>query len=127
MADNVEAKMKILDQLEKKEITAAEAERLLNELSKPAETEEPEVKTTVKKGKIFRIDIRSSDGDKVNVQVPIHFARTLVNGSKKFGTTRLSNIELDFEQIFDMIDEGQIGQLVNIESADGDTVKVYVD
>ena len=127
MAKNVKEKMKILDQLEKKEITAAEAETLLSELKNPAEAEETVAQPTVKKGRIFRVDILSSDGDKVNVQVPIHFARTLVNGSKKFGTTKLADVDLDFEQIFDMIDAGQIGQLVNIESADGDTVKVYVE
>ncbi len=127
MADNIDAKMRILDQLEKKEITAQEAERLLGELNKPAEETPAEVTPRSKRARLLRVDIKSSDGDKVNVQVPINFARTLMHGSKKFASTKLANVDLDLEEVFNMIDAGEIGQLVDIESADGDIVKVYVD
>ena len=119
MKQNVKAKLEILEQLENKTITAEEAEKRLEALK-----QEPAVKDS---SKIFKIDVASSDGDKVNIQVPITFARALLRGSKRFGSTKLADVQVDIEDVLDMVDEGHIGELVNVESADGDIVKIYID
>ena len=35
--------------------------------------------------------------------------------------------DLDIEQIFKLVEQGVIGKLVEVESADGDTVEVFVE
>ena len=34
---------------------------------------------------------------------------------------------IDIEQIFTLVEQGVIGKLVEVESADGDTVEVFVE
>ncbi len=109
-------KLAILDQLENKEITAEEAERKLAEL-----------RGTLKasKGKTIKVFIKSNDGDVVNVSVPLQLAKFLSKGSAHFSKGKLDNV--DFKEIIEYAERGDIGELVNIESADGDIVKVYVE
>jgi len=41
------------------------------------------------------------------------------------GNKALENI--DFKQVFDLVEQGVIGELVNVESSDGDTVRIVVE
>ncbi len=116
-------KLEILNQLENKEITAQEAEERLATLrAKQAP------KPAVKNGKSLKIFIQSNDGDVVNVQVPMLFARTFLKGSKHFGKkVDLEGLDVDIEAVLDLVDSGEIGELVNIKSSDGDTVRVVIE
>ena len=35
--------------------------------------------------------------------------------------------DIDFDQIFNMIENGVIGKIVEVESSDGDIVEIYVE
>ena len=121
---SMKEKLTILDQLEKKEITAEEAEKRLEALR--SKTEVAEVRGRA--GKSLKVIVRSSDGDNVNIQLPVNFARLILKGQKKFVKhSSLDNLDIDLEEVFDMVESGVIGELVNIESADGDTVKIFVE
>ncbi len=113
-------KLAILDQLENQTITAEEAERLLQELKKSKEVQP-------RKGKTIKVYIKSNDGDVVNVQVPVQLAKYVLKGSKHFSKAKLGHTDMDVEAILDLVNQGDIGELVNIESSDGDIVKVYVE
>ena len=118
-------KLHILDLLEKKEITAEEAEKRLEALRAQAPAT---VSRSGRGGKSLKVIVRSSDGDNVNIQLPINFARLILKGQKKFvRNSTLDNLDVDLEEVFDMVESGVIGELVNIESADGDTVKIFVE
>ena len=83
-----EERMKILEMLSKKIITADEAEKLLSSLN---QDDDPIVLEPKKSQfKMLKINVLSSSGDDVNIQIPIEFAKLLKN--KKF----LSNYSDDF-------------------------------
>lgn len=118
-------KLRILEMIENKTITAAEGAELLKALDKN--------ETTVLKPKkdafrMFRIKVLSADGDKVNVQIPIEFAKVALRQGKGFmKVDQIENLDLDIEQILDMIDSGMLGKIVDVESADGDTVEIVIE
>ena len=81
---------------------------------------------------MLRIVIESKDGDHVRVKIPMALVKiTLETGmampkiNGKFGDDALGNI--DFAQILKMVELGAIGNLVEVESSDGDVIKVFVE
>ena len=77
---------------------------------------------------ILRIHIESSDGDIVNVNLPIAVAQIVMkSGTINIGdgTDALKNI--DWDQIFSLIHAGVIGKLVEVHSAEGDNVEIWVE
>ncbi len=77
----------------------------------------------------FRIKVLSKDGDKVNVNIPLALAKVFVESGADMpqinGKDVLSNI--DFNQIFDLVEKGVIGKIVEVESKDGDFVEIWVE
>jgi hypothetical protein len=122
-----EERMKILDLLSKGVISADEAEKLLSAMEKP---EQPSFNEQVvfqqKKNpfRMLRVYVDSKDGDVVKIQIPIEFAKLLKTG--KFNMN-LQNSDIDIDAILEMINQGVVGEIVNVESADGDIVKIVVE
>ncbi|HBS91419.1 MAG TPA: hypothetical protein DEA51_02995 [Erysipelotrichaceae bacterium] len=79
--------------------------------------------------KMLRVTVDSADGDKVRVNVPISLIKAGVNLSNQFNVNGqpLDMKGLDIDMIMQAIEEGATGEIVNVESADGDSVKVFVD
>lgn len=78
---------------------------------------------------MLRIYVNSSDGDKVRVNLPMALVKVGLETGMKMpqisGNEALQNI--DFEQIIRLVESGVIGKLVEVESADGDTVEIVVE
>lgn len=78
---------------------------------------------------MLRIVIESADGDHVRVNLPIALVKVTLEMGMTMpqinGNEALNNI--DFEQILKMVELGAIGNLVDIESADGNTVQIFVE
>lgn len=85
---------------------------------------------------MLRVIVESKDGDHVRVNLPMALVKVAIEtgmampkiNSKindKLGEDALSGI--DFAQILKMVELGAIGNLVEVESADGDIVKVFVE
>lgn len=77
----------------------------------------------------FRVNVLSKDGDKVKVNIPLALARVFVESGAELpkieGKDVLNNI--DFKQLFDLVERGVIGKIVEVESKDGDTVEIWVE
>ena len=77
----------------------------------------------------LRVNMHSKAGDKVKINLPLAlakmFAESGVELPKINGKDVLINI--DFKQIFALIEQGVVGKLVEIESVDGDKVEVWVE
>ena len=117
----------ILKRIQNEEITALEGAKLLEDLDHPNAVELPRKKET-NSLKMFRIKISSSDGDKVNVQIPLAFAKiALKKGNGLVNMNGNSNFDIDVDMILEMIEEGNMGKIVDIVSADGDTVEIVID
>ncbi len=77
----------------------------------------------------FRVRVLSTDGDKVNVNLPLALIKAFsVSGASMpqvNGKDFLNGI--DIEQLVKLAESGVLGKLVEIESADGDHVEVFVE
>lgn len=123
-----EERMHILQMLADGTITASDAESLLNALGSQKEDFNQEIVfNKPKKGgafKMLKILVDSEDGDKVRVQIPVEFAKLLKTA--KFNS-KVEDIDIDVDAIIEMVTNGVEGEIVNIESADGDVVKIIVE
>ncbi len=103
----------------------------LNELlGKRAETSFlPEQKRKDINNMFFRINVLSKDGDKVKVNIPLALAKAFLDSGADMpqiqGKDVLNNV--DFKQIFSLIEQGVVGKMVEVESKDGDFVEVWVE
>jgi hypothetical protein len=81
------------------------------------------------KDMMLRIVVTSSDGDNVRVNLPLAVIEVAIESglsvSQFSGNEVLKNIDL--AAIMDMVRQGAIGNIVEIESADGDTVRIFVE
>ena len=95
----------------------------------PAVTMQPIENRKAVEEMILRIIVDSADGDKVRVNLPMALVKVAIELGMEMpqvsGNNSLKNI--DFKQIFDLVSHGAIGNLVEVESADGDTVRIFVE
>ncbi len=78
---------------------------------------------------MLRILVSSADGDTVRVNLPLAIIEVAIdsglNMSQVSGNEALKNIDLN--KIMDMVKQGAIGNIVEVESADGDIVQIFVE
>ncbi|HNZ40580.1 MAG TPA: helix-turn-helix transcriptional regulator [Clostridia bacterium] len=78
---------------------------------------------------VLRIYVNSKDGDRVKVNLPMSLVKAGLEMGLKMpevsGNEALKDI--DFSQLIALADKGVIGKLVEVESADGDTVDIVVE
>ena len=93
-----------------------------------AETETPKVvpEELVDLSKVLlKIRVISADGDNVKLNLPISIAEQFLSKANIGGNEALKSI--DFAQIMQLVMSGATGKLVEITSADGDTVTISVE
>ena len=78
---------------------------------------------------MLRIVVDSADGDRVRVNLPMALVKVAIETGIAMpqinGSDALKNI--DFAQIFALVENGAIGNLVEVDSADGDNVRIFVE
>ena len=81
---------------------------------------------------VLRVKVLSADGDKVRLNLPMR----LVKIAMEIGVDVVPNVggdnaqminSIDMEKVVKMVEQGLVGKLVEIESADGDIVEVVVE
>ena len=81
------------------------------------------------KDMMLRMKVDSAKGDKVRINVPMALVQLAVEMGMALpqvtGNDALQNIDL--KQILAMVDKGVIGNLMEVEAADGTTVHFYVE
>jgi hypothetical protein len=121
-------KLRILEMIENKTITAAEGAELLKALDVTEESK-PILSSKKEAFKMLKVKVLSADGDKVNVQIPVEFAKVALKSGKAgfMKVDQIEGLDIDFDQILEMIEAGMLGKIVDIESADGDTVEIVIE
>ena len=69
------------------------------------------------------------DGDKVKINFPLALGEAVLGTYLKLGLKDEEDAleGIDFEKIFDLVKQGVIGELVNVESSDGTKVSIRVE
>ncbi len=140
----MEERMKILEMLSEGTITVEEAKELLDTLDKQKVvvadgegTNEAMMGEVVKSqaGKFLRIKVATEDGDRVDVNLPLSLikaaikiggAQDLLTKSVNIGKTNMLE-GIDPELIISSIEHGMVGKIVDVKTADGDIVEIYVE
>ncbi len=95
----------------------------------PAATVVPEEKRKDFDKMVLRVYVLSRDGDKVKVNLPLPLIKALIasGANISIGNGKVDNVNIDWNNIISMIEHGVIGKIVEVESADGDTVEIVVE
>ena len=81
------------------------------------------------KDMLLRIIVNSNDGEEVRVNIPLAIIEALLDGglniSQVSGNDSLKNI--DFAKIMNLVRQGAVGNLLEVEASDGDIVRIFVE
>ena len=95
----------------------------------PVVTLVPEDQRKDIKDMMLRIVVDSADGDKVRVNLPMALVQLAMEMGMEMpqisGNDALKNI--DWAQVMELVRHGAMGNLVEVESADGDIVRIFVE
>lgn len=77
----------------------------------------------------FRVSMISSDGDKVNVNLPLVLIKAFSESGSDMPQINGKNVlnGVDIKQLIAFAEKGVLGKLVELTSADGDRIEVYVE
>jgi polyhydroxyalkanoate synthesis regulator phasin len=131
------SRMKILEMLAEGKITADEASALLEKISASEKVDPlPLEKTTANPAipRYLRVVVDSADGDKVNVKVPMSLIKTGIKLSALMpaeAANAMKDQGIDLSMLRDLPADELIEALreleVNVDSANGDTVRVFTE
>ena len=132
-----DSRMKILEMLADGKITADEASSLLEKVSASenvSETTEEEPATDTRIPKYIRVVVNSANGDKVNIKVPMSLIKTGIKLSALIPAEAAEAVKdqgIDLSMLKDLPADELVEALreleVNVDSADGDTVRVFTE
>lgn len=78
---------------------------------------------------MLRIVVDSAEGDRVRVNLPLSLVEIAIEMGMEMpqvnGVDALKGIDLG--QVLDLVRQGLIGNLVEVDSAEGDTVRIFVE
>jgi transcriptional regulator with XRE-family HTH domain len=76
---------------------------------------------------IFRINVLSKDGDKIKVNLPLALVKAFTQSGMDSFNMNGKEIKIDFKEILSLAEQGVIGTLVEVDSADGDHITITVE
>lgn len=133
----MEEKLRILKMVEEGTISAQQAKELLEALGEGESAqapvwEAPAIRENVPyEDRMLRIIVDSADGDKVRVQFPIKAVKAILKVTGKLpiqvsGDMEGVDMEAMTEAVIQCLDSESIGDIITVESADGDHVRVFI-
>ncbi len=130
-------RMKILEMLAEGKINADEASALLEKINTSEKGEEIAAETEVpgrKPPRYLRVVVDSADGDTVNVKVPMSLIKTGIKLSALIPEDAADAVKdqgIDLSALRDLPSDELVEALreleVNVDSSDGDTVRVFTE
>lgn len=80
---------------------------------------------------LLRVVVDSKDGDKVRVNLPVAIIKIVMENETLMDSLTKGNgnvlKQIDLQQVFTLISLGVMGKLVEVVSADGDNVSIWVE
>ena len=127
----MDEKARILKMVAEGTVTPEQAEQLLDALEADAAPQAPAVPASDYDRKMFRVQVNSADGDRVNVQFPVGAIKKIIKATGKL-PMKIDGMEgVDMDEMMDAVaeclDSQVVGDFVTVDSADGDHVRVFVE
>ena len=111
------------------QILGVSVDELLSGKQKPAVVIVPEEKRKDIKDMTLRLVVDESKGNKVRINIPVSIIKIALEMGMELpqfsGNSMAQNINI--EQIMELIEQGVVGNLMEVESEDGTTVKIFVE
>lgn len=127
----MDEKLRILKMVEEGTITAEQAAELMSAMNVELPAPQTAITKTSYDKKMFRIIVDSTTGDKVKVQFPVGAIKKIlkVTGKLPIPEKDLEGVDLSsmMDAISECLEDEIDGDFVNVEAADGTTVRVFVD
>lgn len=120
--------LRLLKMVEEGKISADKAKELMEAFNSSNITT---VSTKMYEDKFFKIKVFSADGDKVNIQLPIKVIKAIikVSGTLPLATGKLQGFNIDdlVDTVVTCLDSEVMGEIVSVDSAAGDTVRIVIE
>lgn len=118
-------KEQILQMVKDGDISIDEAAKLLEALDV---TPTQSLKTNYAKQKL-RVIVDSANGDTVRINVPLSLIKAGVNLATQLNVNGqpIDMKGVDMDMIMKAIEDGATGEIVDIQTSDGDNVKIFVE
>ena len=79
---------------------------------------------------MLKIRVDSAEGDKVTINLPFQLAKIAIESSNGLtingGKSDILS-KIDFNQVVSMVEQGLLGEIITVDSADGDHVRILVE
>ncbi|MDD2592554.1 MAG: hypothetical protein PHP11_02660 [Erysipelotrichaceae bacterium] len=107
-------------------ITALESNEVVAKLNPPTKIDEDY------RHKMLKVFVDSIDGDKVKINIPVALVLAGIDLAAKFNNVninerKLDMSEIDFELIKECLYSGMLGEIISVESANGDRIRIFVE
>lgn len=127
----MDERLRILKMVEEGTITAEQAAELMAAMNIDVPVQPAAVTKCSYDKKMFRIIVDSISGDKVNIQFPVGAIKKIlkVTGKLPIPEKDLEGVDLSsmMDAVSECLDAEIEGDFVNVEAADGTTVRIFVD
>lgn len=122
--------LRILKMVEDGTITASQAAELMSAMKADVPAQQTSLIKTSYDKKMFRVIVDSTTGDKVNIQFPVGAIKKIlkVTGKLPIPEEDLQGVDLPamMDAISECLEDEIEGDFVNVDAADGTTVRVFV-
>ena len=122
--------IKILTMLSEGKLNVEKSAELIDVMYKKEEKAIQIVEKNYDK-RMLKIKVDSSDGDKVNVNLPIAVITSVLKATGKLPIKNVDMEGIDFEVLIETIiaalDNEMIGEIVTVDSSDGDVIRVVIE
>ncbi|WP_070041268.1 SHOCT-like domain-containing protein [Robinsoniella peoriensis] len=127
----MDERLRILKMVEEGTITAEQAAELMSAMNIDLPVQQSAIVKSSYDKKMFRVIVDSISCDKVNIQFPVGAIKKILKVTGKLPIPEKDLKGVDLSSMMDAISEcldGEIeGDFVNVEAADGTTVRIFVD
>ena len=127
----MDERLRILKMIEEGTITAEEGAELMAAMNVDLPVQQTSIVKSSYDKKMFRVIVDSTAGDKVKIQFPVGAIKKIlkVTGKLPIPEKDLQGVDLSsmMDAISECLDDEIEGDFVNVEAADGTTVRIFVD
>ena len=79
---------------------------------------------------MLSVRVDSSEGDRVRVNLPMPLIKVFLDAGisiESMGGGKMNNVNIDWQQVLRLVENGVVGKLVEVETAEGDVVEIVVE